>query len=219
MMPSDLAAEAVRLHTRYLVEIVEELGFCPWARRARLAGRIRQHVSTATAEEAAIADAVDAIEASTREDDVEVAFVIYPVLGASRREFDVIGARVVEREAARHPIGEAPFMLAAFHPDAPPDMNSAERLIPFLRRTPDPCLQLIRASVLDAVRANTPQGTQLVDLEHFDPSTLREEIPLRERIARTNQDTVRALGVGELARRFAEIRADRDRTYSTLKSR
>ena len=216
MKSSDLAGEAVRLHSRYLIEIVEELGFCPWAKRARQTGRIRQHVSMATTAADAVAAAKDAIEASGREPEVEVAFVLYPRLAVERRAFDAVGARVVENESARHPIGEVPFMLAAFHPDAPADMKTPERLVPFLRRTPDPCLQLVRASVLDAVRGNAPQGTQLVDLEHFDPSMLNDAPPLRERIARTNHETVTALGVAELTRRFEEIRADRDRTYSAL---
>ena len=216
---SDLDAEAVRLHRRYLVEIVEQLGLCPWARRARLDGRIRQRVSMAEDAEHAVSDATKSIASLAAEDDVEVAFVIFPALEAPRRAFDAIAARVVEAEAARHPIGEVPFMLAAFHPDAPADMNSAERLIPFLRRTPDPCLQLVRASVLESVRAHTPQGTQHVDIQHFDPESLSDELPLRERIARTNLDTVRALGVEELTRRFEEIRADRDRTYTALRRR
>ncbi|HEY1958789.1 MAG TPA: DUF1415 family protein [Polyangiaceae bacterium] len=216
MKLSDLAGEAVRLHNRYLIEIVEELGFCPWARRARVTGRTRQHVSMAATVPDAIVAATEAIEACGRESSVEVAFVIYPQLTLERRAFDAFAARVIENEGARHPIGEVPFMLAAFHPDAPADMKTPERLVPFLRRTPDPCLQLVRASVLEAVRENTPQGTQLIDLEHFDPSTLSDEPPLRERIARSNHETVVALGVAELTRRFEEIRADRERTYSAL---
>ena len=213
---SDLAGEAVRLHARYLVEIVEELGFCPWARRSRVDGRIRQRVSMATTPDEARAAATDAIEAIHREADVEVGFLIFPCLRIDRRAFDEVAAQVIENEGARHPIGEVPFMLAAFHPDAPADMKTPERLVPFLRRTPDPCLQLVRASVLEAVRAHTPQGTQLIDIEHFDPSQLSDAIPLRERIARSNHETVRTLGLEEVTRRFEEIRADRDATYARL---
>lgn len=216
MKLSDLAGEAARLHTRYLVEIVEELGLCPWAKRARVGGRIRQHVSTATDASEAIAAATDAVEASAREREVEVAFVIYPCLELDRRAFDGLAARVQENEAARHPIGEVPFMLAAFHPDAPADTKTPERLIPFLRRTPDPCLQLVRASVLEAVRANTPQGTRVIDIEHFDLSMLSDAPPLRERIARNNHAIVTDFGVDELTRRFEALRADRTATYARL---
>ena len=103
-------------------------------------------------------------------------------------------------------------MMAAFHPDARADTKTPERFIPFLRRTPDPCIQLVRATALDAVREKTPQGKRLVDVATFDPST-PPEIPLRERIARQNLETASGIGLEELARRLEEIHADRARTY------
>jgi hypothetical protein len=218
MVTADLAGEAARLHRRYLVEIVEELGLCPWARRARLDGRLRQHVSLAREADAALAETTEAVERVAADEGIDVAFVIFPSLEVSRRAFDDVTARVIEAEAARHPLGAVPFMIAAFHPDAPPDTKSAERLIPFLRRTPDPCLQLVRARVLDSVRERTPQGTQLVDIRHFDLDSAVEEVPLRERIARQNLDTARRVGLPELARRLEDIRADRDRTYAALRA-
>ncbi len=223
-MDADLAAEAVRLHKRYLLEIVEELGFCPWAKRARVTNRIRHQASLATSREDAARETEDAIQRWTAEAEVEVGFVLFPRLEIARLAFDELTAQINKNEAARHPIGEAPFVMAAFHPDARPDTATGERLIPFLRRTPDPSLQLVRVSVLDAVRANTPQGTRLVDLEELMRTaggleSLREEIPLRERIARQNLATARELGLEELARRLDDIRADRDRTYAALAGR
>jgi hypothetical protein len=217
--PSEsLAAEAIRLHRRYLIEIVEECGFCPWAKRARIDGRIRQHVSMADADEAAITETQQAISRWTLEPDVEVGFMIFPRLAIKRVDFDALGGQVNARESARHPIGEVPFVLAAFHPDARPDTITGERLIPFLRRTPDPCLQLIRVKVLDAVRANTPQGTRLMDLEEIMKSNfvLREEIPLRERIAKQNLATAKEMGLDALAAKLDDILADRNRTYAGL---
>jgi len=217
-MSPDWAAEAVRLHRRYLIEIVEELGLCPWARRSRLEGRIRQHASGETDADGAVAATQAFIDEIVGDESVEVAFLIFPRLDVPRQRFDEIGARVNEREGARHPPGAIPFMMAAFHPDAAADTKTPERFIPYLRRTPDPCLQLVRASVLDAVRDKTPQGTQLVDPATFDFTKLREEVPLRERIARTNLETAERVGLAELARRMDDIRADRDRTYAFHKS-
>jgi hypothetical protein len=218
MITTDLAGEAIRLHHRYLVEIVEELGLCPWARRCRIEGRLRAHATGETEPEAAALAATEFLAELGRDADVEVAFLIFPCLEIGRREFASVGARVNELQAARHPPGAIPFMLAAFHPDAPVDTNSPERFIPYLRRTPDPCLQIVRATALDSVRDKTPQGTQLVDPLTFDFTKLREEVPLRERIARTNLETASRLGIDELARRLADIRADRDRTYAVLRS-
>lgn len=215
---SQLRNEAMRLHRRYLIEIVEACGFCPWAKRSRTTGRIRQHVSMAHADEAAIADTQQAISRWTTEPDVEVGFMIFPRLAIARLAFDALGNMINERESKRHPIGEVPFVLAAFHPDARPDTVTGERLIPFLRRTPDPCLQIIRVSVLDAVRANTPQGTRLMDLDEIVRNNfkLREEIPLRERIAKQNLDTANEMGLEVLAAKLDEIIADRNRTYAAM---
>jgi len=218
--PSEhLAAEAVRLHRRYLIEIVEACGFCPWAKRSRALGRIRQLVSMADADEAAIADTQQAISRWTLEPDVDVGFMIFPRLAIARLAFDALGSKVNERESARHAIGAVPFVLAAFHPDARPDTVTGERFIPFLRRTPDPCLQLVRVSVLDAVRANTPQGTRLMDLDELVRNNfqLREEIPLRERIAKQNLATAREMGLDALAAKLDEIIADRNATYASLR--
>lgn len=221
-MNADLAAEAVRLHRRYLVEIVEALGFCPWAKRARIDGRIRQHASMTTNAADAMRETEESIARWTADADVEVGFMIFPRLEIARRELDDLVTRLGEREAERHGIGEVPFVMAAFHPDAHADPATGERLIPFLRRTPDPCLQLVRVSVLDAVRAHTPQGTRLMDIETMLKSMaagpVREEIPLRERIARQNLETTRKIGLEELKRKLDDIRADRDRTYAALAS-
>ena len=217
--PSErLAAEAIRLHARYLIEIVEACGFCPWAKRSRIEGRIRQHVSMADTEEPAIADTQQAISRWTLEPRVEVGFMIFPRLSIARLDFDALGGKVNARESKRHAIGEVPFVLAAFHPDARADTVTGERFIPFLRRTPDPCLQLVRVSVLDAVRANTPQGTRLMDLEELVKNNfvLREEIPLRERIAKQNLAAAKEMGLEVLAAKLDEIIADRKRTYATL---
>ncbi len=106
-------------------------------------------------------------------------------------------------------------MFAAFHPDAEPDTDEPERLIPFLRRTPDPTIQLVRASVLDRVRAGTPQGTQFVDVSDLD-ANLEYAVPLRERIARVNLATAERMGVAELKRRMDAIVEDRHATYEKL---
>ncbi len=106
-------------------------------------------------------------------------------------------------------------MFAAFHPDAAPDTTHAERLIPFLRRTPDPSIQLVRASALERVRAGSPEGTQFVDAAALDLRAVYP-LPLRERIARANLATAQRIGIGELTRRLDEILRDRQETYAAL---
>jgi len=211
--------EALRLYERYELEIVEACGLCPWAERARLEGHVQPRVvvaKPAAALEPSLA-AMKEIEANLQ---VEVALLIYPLFDLDRVAFEAFVTRVREANASRHAVGEIPFVMAAFHPDAPPDLTTPERLIPFLRRTPDPTIQLLRSDTLDHVRGRAPQGTQFVDLEVFDFSTPADVIaPLRERIARANLGTVQQLGVGELDRRLRDIRRDRDEAYRALAAR
>jgi len=207
--------EAVRLHRRYQQEIVERLGLCPWAERARLDGRVRECVLLETGEPA-LAASLSAIETFAGNLGVQVVFLIFPRLHAGARDFDAFAARVQRADAERHEIGRVPFVLAAFHPDAAPDTSDPEKLIPFLRRTPDPTLQLVRASVVDAVRRGS-QGTQFVDVESLDATIAGVgRAPLRERIARSNLATVERVGVDVLEKHLDDIRRDRQATYASL---
>jgi hypothetical protein len=149
---------------------------------------------------------------------IEIGFLIYPKLALGRPDFDDFVARLGKRESERHPLGKIPFVFAAFHPEAEPDTSDPERLVPFLRRTPDPCIQALRATVLDRVRSGAPQGTQFVDLIALESGQM-SPVPLRERIASANLETARRMGIGELRGRLDAIRRDRDETYEALVER
>jgi len=111
--------------------------------------------------------------------------------------------------------GSAPFALAAFHPDARADLSDPERAIPFLRRTPDPTIQLVRYEALESVREGFNEGTQFIDVKALMTLdwTREDTLPLRERIARANLRTVAKLGVEDIEQRYADIFRDRDATY------
>jgi hypothetical protein len=210
--------QAARLHYRYVVEIVEACGLCPWAERARANKRLRDEVILAGGEDDAIAAALAALDRWAKDDGAEVGFLLFPRLPLDRAGFETFTARVRDADGARHELGAIPFVAAAFHPDAEPNESDAERLIPFLRRTPDPCIQVLRADVLDRVRSSAPQGTQLIDASALEAmiSGAASAPPLRERIARANLETARRMGIGELRARLDAIRADRDATYRSL---
>ncbi len=158
---------------------------------------------------------IDALVADER---AEVAVLIYPRLKLGRLEFERFVGEVRDADAARYELGCIPFVFAAFHPDASPDSSDAERLIPFLRRTPDPTIQLLRSSVLDRVRSSTPQGTQFVDVRTLDlmDDGKKEAVSLRQRIARTNLATVQRLGLTEVTKRIEAITEDRRGTYRAI---
>jgi hypothetical protein len=211
------AREAVRLHRRYEREIVHALGLCPWAKRARTDGAIRERVLLQDGPEL-LEPSLAAVAEMVADTTADVAFFIYPRLGLGRTAFEEFATRVRTADAARHELGGAPFVFAVFHPDAEADMGDPERLIPFVRRTPDPTLQLLRTRVLDRARGGAPQGTQFVDAATVALLEVIEsdEVPLREHIARANLATVRRAGVEDVERRFDSIRRDRRAAYQRL---
>lgn len=212
--------EAERLYRRYQLEIVEACGLCPWAERARVEGRFRTRIIL-QADASATQAAIRAIDDLVADPTAEVAVLVYPRLRLGRLEFERFVGEVRTTDAQRHPVGCIPYVFAAFHPDAAPDLTDAERLIPFLRRAPDPTIQLLRSDVLDHIRSSSPQGTQFVDLhalEAFEGEAKGTGPSLRQRIARTNLATIERMGLAEMTRRIDAIVADRKGTYAALES-
>jgi hypothetical protein len=211
--------EATRLHGRYLVEVVERHGLCPWAVKARVSNRLRVAVLLQT-DPGSVDPSLAAMESWATDAEADVGFLLYPRLPLERAAFDAFAARVRDADTTRHPLGGAPFAMVAFHPDAEPHLGDAERLIPFLRRTPDPCIQAIRVAALDRVRSASPEGTQFVDADALATlATMKTEPSLRERVARANLETTRSVGVDVLRTGMDAIRSDRDATYRELAQR
>ncbi len=220
MIPDPWQGEALRLYRRYQFEIVEACGLCPWAEPARLHDKVREKVLVQQDGES-FEPSLEAITAWAADPTVEVGLLIYPRVKLGRRPFEDFVTALRNTDAARYEVGRIPFAMAAFHPDADANMTEAERLIPFLRRTPDPTLQLVRGSVLERVRSGTPQGTQFMDVQSLGALVLPTEpaaIPLRERIARTNLATTERMGLPELTRRLDDICRDREETYRALEA-
>jgi hypothetical protein len=205
--------QTLRLYRRYEEEIVAACELCPWSSRVRREERVGERVLLED-DALDLAPSLAAIEELVNAG-VEVGLLIYPRVSVRRNLFEQFAAALNKAEVARRPLGKAPFVFAVFHPEAAPDLAEPERLIPFLRRTPDPTIQLLRSSVLDKVRAAAPQGTQFVD-----PAALRtlqaSEPSLRERIATANLATTLRIGVETLGRRLDDILRDRIETHRTL---
>jgi hypothetical protein len=109
--------------------------------------------------------------------------------------------------------------MATFHPDAEADVASGERFIPFVRRTPDPTIQLVRFELLERARARHPSGTEFVDIRFLDPRGLSQgpaPPSLRERIAEQNLLQAQHFGVERLEALLSDIRDDRNRSYAKL---
>lgn len=210
-----LRAEALRLYRRYAVEIVEGLSFCPYAEKTREDGHTREVVVTAA--EPSDAEILEAVEAIADDPSVHVGFVIVVRLALDQ---PALGHRVEDlRKAHAAARGGTVVAIEGFHPRAAPDATAAERLTPFVRRTPDPTLQLTRLDVLERVRRGTPTGTAFFDPESMDLDALLGEpakAPLHERIADMNLETVNRLGVDAVEARLVDILRDRDATYASI---
>ncbi|MEM1346967.1 MAG: DUF1415 family protein [Myxococcota bacterium] len=198
MRPTD-AIKA--LHARYLEEVVEALQLCPFARRARLDGRVvRMWFDPDTDDVApeAIARALAArVTAHATDEIILPTFVVsQDHMWQDFRTFD----KFRQAMHAAFDASEAPtFHMVSFHPSlvrADRDALNAQTLVPLLRRTPDPVVQCVRASVLDALNHEANErarAERLVEIEasgwgHLLTGSMRDAIlhgEIENRLAKT----------------------------------
>lgn len=208
--------EARRVHERYMVEVVEAFGLCPWAKDARLKGKVKLHVTfLARPDPEALLSQVDVC---MRDEAAEIGMLICPMLPASRRSFRRLMAEVRAAEQARRAGDKQRIALADFHPNAAADLTTPEKLVPFIRRAPDPMLQIVRMDVLARVRRAQDHGTSYVDPDKLALLALEQlpapEPPLTARIAQSNLQLVERVGVERVQAIIESIHADRDRAYA-----
>ena len=199
--PAALVLEALRVNARYVEEVVIGWGLCPWAARAWNDGQVTQRVFTDAEPDAApVAAFIDELGAKP---DAAIGLAIFPRVACTVGAWERFAERV--RRARRE------FLAAAFHPEyAPPEYAPPEyalpangapeggamdpaRLVSFIRRTPDPTLQLVRASLLENLRG-----------------------PISDDVARANHATVRMRGLAALDALLTELRRDRDASYARV---
>jgi hypothetical protein len=200
--------EVLARNDRYLREFVEALRFCPYAKPCRESGKLQRRVLWSRDEALAAIREMEALP----EQDVEVALLIFPAEPASgetsARDFAAFCAGLRERMFAAHG-GDAPFYCVAFHPDLPRDLLDANRAVHFIRRSPDPTLQLVRASVLRAVRGDAGGGSRYVDTSKLsleEAMALASPLSLAERIAQANFATLQREGADRLEELLCSFR-------------
>ena len=227
-MRNALEEETLRLYERYQVEIVEAHNLCPWARAARLSGNMTALVRSCHGGEKSGARAAAAALNEASALDSEIVLLLFPEYTGSRAAFERLTAALIRLDSEQYRLQSPPFAIAAFHPSAEmqptsTDSAHAERLIPYLRRSPDATLQLVRLSALERVRRGEVDGTQFIDPSQLDltsfafaqtkPDT-RES--LRRRIAITNQKTLISPSGAALRARMRDIMLDRFLTHQRL---
>ncbi|HZS39507.1 MAG TPA: DUF1415 family protein [Polyangia bacterium] len=204
----------MRVHTRYLVEVVEAFNFCPFAEGARKTAALERRVILDEDPLAAALAAVDEFEPLAR---VAVAILIFPRHTAGADDFERFVGELRDADGKRRARKHGPFAFAPFHPDAPWGSESPERLVMFLRRSPDPSVQLVRFSALDAVRSPAPGGKFLFDGSAAGMAELErraQAVPISEKIARDNFATVEKNGIEKIQAVLRDIKEDRARTYA-----
>jgi hypothetical protein len=197
-------AEVRRVLERYLVEIVEAYELCPWARAARLAGEIAIDVVWGAP---GLHDWVTAAERALARSTVRVAMVIAPELPIARDELRGLRDRV----AARVPAAG----VAEFHPDAPLDLATPARLVPFVRRSPDPMLQLVPLAILDTARAPPHVADRARQAAALGGRATPPPPAVADRIAAANHARV-VRDVAAITARLDDIAADRTQSYARV---
>ena len=190
-----LRLQALRLNDRYLNEAVIAFGLCPWAERAISGDELRRAVVT---DEPSLAAALSFIDDLARAGAAaSVGMLIFAGASVASPGFDRFTEEVrrADRERCRAE-GRKDFVMAAFHPDAATSFTNAYQLVSFLRRTPDPTIQLVRAELLDPLRAARPS--------------------LSDDITQQNFARVTAQGPERLDAVLRDLRRDRDASYATL---
>jgi hypothetical protein len=190
----------LRINARYLTEFVEAYNVCPFARGARENGAVERRVVT---DERVAPSLID--ELALREQ-VIIGLLIFPRFAGGFEAFDALTATLRDPKGA--------FALAPFHPDAPYGTESPARMMMFFRRAPDPTIQLVRFSALDAVKGARPDkflfdwsAAAFAELERRKTTQAPSE-----RIAQDNFDTAHTR-FDDLQVVLADIRADRARSY------
>ena len=213
-LEAELVREAIRLHERYTVEIVEGYDVCPWARHARLAGEVDRAVLLQRDEALEpTLSLLDRLEADPR--CLPVAIAIYPRLALDPPAFDRFAQRLRDADQKRHG-GKPVYVSASFHPEYRLDLRSPASLVPFLRRSPDPSLQLVRLSVIEEARGKSHSGTFVFDFSPAAWDELRRRAaspPIAERIAADNLRTVEREGIEAFEAKLRAIAEDRARSY------
>lgn len=216
MGQSELRSQALRINARYLSEVVEAFDLCPWASSVSDGAGLSRQVFLSTEDSPAARDEVAGrIEELSKQSEIDIGLFIFPSLAITPQGFRSFVAAMESAHASAHPRGAMPFAMADFHPDAPLDTSSAARLVGFIRRAPDPTIQLVRRSAMAKVRSTEDEGSVFAEsLASFLPLQGSAPKPsVSDNIARNNLRTVQKVGSQHIEKILQDIACDRAEAY------
>jgi hypothetical protein len=143
-----LTAEALARNDRYLREFIEALAICPYARTCRETGRLhREVILQQQPDAAALVQRILDLSASEHAD-IEVGLLILPLLRLSANDFDRF-VRTVQRSYQQgRPAGVSGYFIVSFHPENDMRLDNPDVAVRFMRRSPDPTIQLVRPEAI-----------------------------------------------------------------------
>src|SRR5262249_36500091 len=130
------ADEVLRIHERFLVEVIEKLHLCPWAEGTRQSGALKRAV---------ILDQDPVSEILAWDEEVLVGTLIFPRFSDGPDAFDQHLKEIRKREKEQR---TSPFVTALFHPSLSFSTETPDQMVPLFRRSPDPSVQFIRHQAL-----------------------------------------------------------------------
>ncbi len=218
----DLTHATLKVYERYAVEVVERFGFCPWARAARESATVVLNVIFSSNQDDFSESLERLVDLHDDAEDADIALFIYPLLDLDRLPFEGFVRRLRGSAEMHRPLLDA-FAMAAFHPAASIDTTDPDRLVPYVRRTPDPTLQLVRKSALSGIKG-LASGTAFVDVSSMSLASfkaLAAPAPkaVRERIAEQNWSTVHEVGAAAIDAVVTDIFREREAAHATLLER
>lgn len=180
---------ALRRSDRYLQEFIEQLSICPYAKQCREQGRLYRGVFLQVQPSPqAVANFLLSLDPERL---YEIGLLLFPNFAG---EGKVGESHPFERFVSdvRNQYGKLrkppAFFIVAFHPQMPSNLSNPDVAVRFMRRSPDPTIQLVRPEVIDAVR---------------NPHHNRDE--LSTAIAEMGLRTVRSHGVEKITDALANI--------------
>ena len=181
----ELLKRSLEFSKRYIKEVIQLFGLCPYAREEQLARKFFLGNSL---------DFSDIIEKITEldSDNFEIALFVFPEITLSKTEFESSVRELIAQDSKSRPGHSPPFAMAAFHPHMQGLGDSPEKLVQALRRSPDPTIQLVRVSVLEKLRSGEEESTTFIDPMMIDWNAFKRpsKPSLRQKIAQKNFDTI-----------------------------
>ncbi len=192
-------AEVRRILERYVVEVVAKWQLCPWA---RLGDELAIEVLLG---EPTRADWVAAIDRAYASPATRVAMLVAPELVIDRFTFHTVRNQLAEQRPV--------YGIAEFHPSAALDLATPARLVPWLRRSPDPLLQCVPLSLLDSVRSKS-QPDRMLQAQIIQ-GLAKPPRDVEAQLAEANHATV-GVHRAEIEATLDDIARDRETAYARV---